>query len=143
MDRQEGPSDPVSLVLGALGLGTFLGVALQAMVTWTVRGLQGGGATQPPSLTSTPALVLLLGTLGGIAAAGAATWIRLRPIGNPWRQAMLALIAGLGSFVVSLLTIPLDRRFGRPGLLGLALAAGLLCLLIGRRLSRPRPEGTP
>jgi len=137
VNQPDGPSDPVGLVLGGLGVGVSLGVALQAVVTWTVRGLQAGTGppAQPPTLSSTPALVLLLGTLAGIVAAGISTWTLLAPIRNPWRQAMLALIAGLGSFVVSLLTIPVDRRFGRSGLLGLALAAGLVCMLIGRRLT--------
>ncbi len=142
MDHEEGPPGLVGLVLGGLGFGVLLGVALQALVTWIVRGLQAGTAasTQPPSLSSAPALVLLLGTLAGILAAGIATWTWVSPIRNPWRQAMLAMIAGLGSFVVSLLTIPVDRRFGRPGLLGLALGAVGLAVLIGRRrISARRP----
>jgi hypothetical protein len=135
--REPAP-DPVGLVLGSLGFGTSLGLAVQALVTWTVRALQGGTPVVPPSLSSGPALVLLLGTLGGIAAAGGATWIMLNPIRNPWRQAMLAMIAGLGSFVVSLVTIPIDRRFGRTGLLFLAVLAGIACFRIGRRLAARR-----
>lgn len=89
----------------------------------------------PPALSSGPALVLLVGTLTGILAAGAATWMVLSPIRNPWRQGMLALIAGLSSFVLSLVTIPIDRRFGRAGLLGLAAFAAAGCFGIGRRRS--------
>ncbi len=140
MESRDDPPDLVGLVLGSLGLGTLLGVAVQALVTWTVRGLQGSGVSPstPPSLSSTPALVLLLGTLGGILAAAIATWTLLAPIRNPWRQAMLAMIAGLGSFVVSFLAVPIDRRFGRPGLLILALLAAVLGLLLARRRARSR-----
>jgi hypothetical protein len=133
------PSDFVGLVLGALAFGVALGVGIQGLVTWTVRTLQQGAPTQAaPALTSTPALVLLLGTLAGIVAAGLASWRLLAPIHNPWRQAMLALIAGMGSFAVSLVTLPIDRALGRPGLLGLAAVAALVCGLIGRRLSSRR-----
>ena len=135
--------NPAPLVLGSLAFGGALGVGLQGLVTWGVRTLQlGAPASATPSLSSGPALLLLLGTLTGIVAAGIATWTLLAPIANPWRQAMLAIIAGLGSFMLSLVTLPIDRAFGRPGLLGLVGVAALLCLLIGRRLGRSRAGGT-
>jgi hypothetical protein len=132
------PADFVGLVLGALGFGCALGVALQGLVTWGVRTLQSGAPPGPPTLGSAPALVLLIGSLTGIVAAGSASWTLLAPIRNPWRQAMLAIIAGLGSFALSLVTLPIDRAFGRPGLLGLVAVAAAVCFLIGRRLSRAR-----
>lgn len=116
--------DTLGLVLGALLSGLFIGVAVQALVTWTVRGMP---RVDPPSLSSAPALVLLIGTFGGILLAGLTTWRRLAPIGNPWRQTMLGVIAGLGSLVVSLVTIPIDRGLGRSGLLGLAVLAAAGC----------------
>ncbi len=112
--------DTVSLVLGAIGYGLLVGLAIQSVVTWTVRGMP---VVDPPTLSSGPALVLLIGTFGGMLLAGLATWRRLAPIRNPWRQTMLGIIAGLGSLVLSLLTIPIDRGLGRPGLLGLAALA--------------------
>jgi hypothetical protein len=138
-DRAGAP-DPLALVLGALGFGTAAGVGFQALVTWGVRSLQAGAlpSAAPPGLSSLASLVLLIGTLAGIVSAGLATWTLLAPIRNPWRQAMLAIIAGLGSFVLSLVTIPLDRAYGRPGLLGLAALAVALCILIGRRLPLAR-----
>jgi len=127
-------SDPVSLVFRALPIGIAVGVGCQAMVTWTVRTLQlGAPATPAASLGSAPAVVLLAGTLAGIVLAGAACWRVLSPIGNPWRQTMLSLIAGLGSFALSLVTLPIDRRFGRSGLLVLAAGCGLIVLLLVRR----------
>lgn len=119
-----------------------MGVALQALVTGTVRTLQGPIGPKAPSLSSGPALVLLFGTLAGIVVAGAATGKMLGPIRNPWRQAMFGMIAGLGSFVLSLVTIPIDRTLGRSGLLGLALVSGFVCLSIGRRVADRQPRAT-
>jgi hypothetical protein len=133
-DTDDSAPDMVGLVLGSLGFGVLFGVGFQALVTWIVRGLP---RVEPPSLTSGPALVLLLGTFGGIVLAGLVTWRRLAPIRNPWRQVMLAMIAGLASFVISLITIPIDRGLGRPGLLGLALLAAAGC---GWLTWRPKPS---
>jgi hypothetical protein len=114
------------------------GLAGLALVTWTVRTLQAGRpAAAPPALDSPAALVLLLGTLAAIVAGGAATWKALSPIRNPWRQGVLAMIAGLGAFVVSLVTWPIDRAFGRNGLLALALAAAALAVLLRRTTRTP------
>lgn len=132
--------DPIPLVIRALAFGGALGLALAAMVTWGVRMLQGGvPVSGPPSLSSPPALLLLLGTPASMAAAGIATWTLLAPIGNPWRRSMLGIIAGAGSFVPALLTWPVERALGRAGLLGLAALGGIVCVLIARSLSRRRP----
>ena len=130
--------DPVALVFRALPVGIAVGVGCQAMVTWTVRTLQLGAPAA--SLGSPPAVVLLAGTLAGIILAGVACWRLLSPIGNPWRQTMLSLIAGLGSFALSLVTLPIDRRFGRSGLLVLAGCCGLIVLLLVRRPPAVRQE---
>lgn len=131
-------ADPLGLVAGALAFGAALGVACQGLVTTAVRTLQLGTAAKP-SFTSPPTLVLLIGTLLGIIAAGFSTWTMLAPIRNPWRQAMLAIIAGLGSFVVAAIVLALvDGAFGRAGLLATAGVAAAVCLLIGRRLTARR-----
>ena len=131
--------DPVSLVFRALPFGLAVGVGCQAMVTWTVRTLQLGA---PPatavSLSSPPAVVLLAGTFGGILLAGAACWRMLKPIANPWRQGMLSVIAGLGSFTISLVTRPIDQHFGRSGLLLLAGISGLIAIVLARRAADAR-----
>ena len=127
--------DPVGLAFGAMAFGGVLGIGLQGLVTWAVRTLQAGSpAPAAPSLGSGPALVLLLGTAAGVVGAGVATWTILAPIKNPWRQAMLSIITGLGSFALSIVTLPIDHAFGRSGLLALAALSGVGCLLIGRRL---------
>lgn len=130
--------DPIAVVLRALPFGVAVGVGCQSLVTWTVRTLQSGApAGAKPSLDSAPALVLLIGTLLGLVIAGAATWRALAPIANPWRQAMLSIIAALGSFALSLVTLPIDRAFGRTGLLVLAGACGLIAMLIAQRAPGP------
>jgi hypothetical protein len=47
---------------------------------------------------------------------------------------MLAMVTAFGSLVLALVAMPVDRLIGRPGLLGLALLAGLASLLIRRRI---------
>jgi len=127
--------DPISLVLRALPFGAAVGIGCQALVTFGVDVLKAGlPAGAKPSLTSAHALLLLLGTPTGMVLAGFATWSFLAPIRNPWRQGMLAGIAGLGSFVVSVFMIwPIYSYFRRPGLLVLAVVAALAALLLARR----------
>ncbi len=131
--------DPVGLVFGAMAFGAVFGIGLQGLVTFGVDALKAAApAGSPPSLTSPHALLLLLGTPAAIVSAGFATWTILSPLKNPWRQAMLAMIAGLGSFVCSLVAWPIHGYFGRRGLLALALLAGIGCVVIGRRVLTPR-----
>src|SRR5512135_3362813 len=109
--------DPIGILFGGLGFGTALGTALQGTVTWLVRTLQAGEpAGAVPDLAGAPAMVLLFGTMGAAVIAALATWRVLAPLRNPWRQGMLSIVVAFGSFVVSLLAIPLDRAFGRAGL---------------------------
>jgi len=136
---QGGPPapDPLGVVAGALGFGAVVGVGLQALVSYGVDVLK---ASAPPgsklTLSSPHALMLLLGTPAGIVLAGFAAWSFLAPLGNPWRRSMLAIVAGLGSFVLSVLMIwPVFAYSGRPGLLGLVAVAAILSLVMGRRLS--------
>lgn len=130
--------DPLGLVFGALGFGLTLGLALQSLVGFVVRTMQQGQMPQPsseaPDLVSSPALVLLGGTLFASLAAALATWSVLTRLHNPFRQGMLAMVVAFGSLVLALVAMPVDRLVGRPGLLGLALIAGLASLLIHRRL---------
>jgi hypothetical protein len=127
--------DPLGLVFGGLAFGLTLGLALQSLVGFVVRTLQQGQpASATPDLASTPAVVLLAGTLGASLAAAAATWSVLTPLHNPFRQGMLAMVTAFGSLVMALVAMPVDRLIGRPGLLGLALLAGLASLLIRRRI---------
>jgi len=130
----------IGRILGALSFGVALGTGLLALLTWSIRALQGSQLAIAAAGTRgfTPGLlpVLLLGTLGSMAAAGIAAWSLLAPLGNPWRKAMLAIITGAGSFVLALVTWPVERALGRSGLLGLAGLCAACCALLGWRLSR-------
>ena len=140
MTSEPGAPDPIGVVLPGMGFGAALGVGLQGLVTFGVDVLKSGAPlSDKPSLGSPHALALLLGTPAAMALAGLATWTLLAPIRNPWRQAMLAIVVGLGSFVLSALLIwPLHGSFGRGGILGLIGVAVTVCLLIGRRISAMR-----
>jgi hypothetical protein len=140
VSNEQGTTDPIGIVLPAMGFGAAFGVGLHGLVTFGVDVLKSGAPlSDKPSLGSPHALMLLLGTPAAMALAGFATWTLLAPIRNPWRQVMLALVVGLGSFVLSALLIwPLHGSFGRGGILGLIGVAATVCLLIGRRISAMR-----
>ena len=140
MTSEPGTPDPIGVVLPGMGFGASLGVGLQGLVTFGVDVLKSGAPlSDKPSLGSPHALMLLLGTPTAMALAGWVTWMLLAPIRNPWRQAMLGIVVGLGSFVLSALLIwPLHSSFGREAILGLIGVAALVCLLIGRRISALR-----
>jgi hypothetical protein len=132
------PEHFVGLILGALTFGVTLGAGLLSLVTWAIRTLQGSGLSLTQTergFTAGLLPIVLAGTFGAMLAGGFATWKLLAPIGNPWRQAMLGVIAGAGSFVVALVTWPVDRAFGPTGLLVLAGLAAVLCGLIARQLT--------
>jgi len=137
MTSESASDDPLGLVLGGLLFGLVLGLALQALVGFAVRTAQ---ASTPPAngldLSSLPARILLVGTAIAALAASLATWSIVARINNPWRQGMLAIIAGMGSFALALVTQPVDRLLGRGGLLGLAIIAGLTSAYLARRISR-------
>jgi hypothetical protein len=133
--------DLLGRVARGLGAGLMTGLALLALVGFGVRTIQWLQPAAPPEL-ATPAGALLVG--GTVAAAGAAavvTWTLLGPIGNPWRQGMFALLAAFGSFALSLVAIPVDRHFGRLGLVLLALVAGVIAWRLARRLVAPGAGG--
>ena len=135
VDSDSAPDDPFGLVLGGIAFGLVLGLALQAMVGFAVRTAQ---ASSPPAggldLNSLPARILLVGTAVAALAAGMATWRVVSPLRHPWRQGMIAIIAGFGSFALAVVTQPVDRLLGRPGLIGLAIVAGAGAMWLARRL---------
>jgi len=131
---QNPPDDPFGIVFGGLGAGLGAGLGFQALAAFAVRTLQAGApAAQALDLGSGPAMVLLTGAFVAALAAGATAWRVLSPLGNPWRQGVLALVATFGSFVLALVAMPVDRLLGRPGLLLLAgLSFAVAWLVSGR-----------
>ena len=134
------PRDYVGLALVAMAFAVAAGTAIIAVVTWTVRTLQAGAAPgAPPSLGSAPAVVLLAGTVGGLALSAASVWIALAPVRSPYRQGGLAMATTFATFLVSAIaTFGADAAGGRPGLLALALLAALLAWRAGRAVGRQR-----
>ncbi|MGE0553887.1 MAG: hypothetical protein AB7R55_10705 [Gemmatimonadales bacterium] len=116
--------DHVGLAFGALPAAVALGTGIISLSTILVRTIQ---ASQPPAqsieLSSGPSIALLGGTFVALTAAAVLTWRLLAPTRSPYRQGMLAMVAAFGTLLVSLLTMPIDRAFGRPGLAGLALVS--------------------
>lgn len=128
------PDDPFGVVFGGLGAGLGVGLGLQALATFAVRTIQAGSPpAQSLDLGSPSAMVLLTGTLIAALAAGVTAWRVLAPLANPWRQGVLSLVAAFASFVLAMITMPVDRMLGRPGLLALALLSLVLAWLVSRR----------
>lgn len=149
MHRPEHPLGPdaptvdyVGLAFRTLGFAVALGAGLSALVSFTVRTLQQGQpAGGPVDLGSGPAVVLLGGTLAALLTAAIATWRLLAPIQSPYRQGMLAVVSAFGTLVVSLVTLPIDRALGRPGLAAAAVVAFAVAWGVGRTLGRSAPDG--
>jgi hypothetical protein len=131
--NEDDESYQLGLVLRALPFGVLFGTAVIAMVLWLVRTLQlQSPPTTSPETGGPQAMLLLIGTLAGVLAGGAATWSLLKPVESLYRRGAFSLVAGFASLVAALIAMPLDRAFGRMVLLALAAAAVLACLWLGR-----------
>lgn len=132
--------DYVPLAMAAMGFAIVGGTAIIALVTWTVRTLQlAGPVTTPPSIGSAPAVVLLAGTLGGMAFSAVAVWVALAPVRSPYRQGGLAMATTFATFLGSAVASFLADNFaGRPGLLGLAIVATIGAWRLGLAVGRQR-----
>ena len=129
--------DYVGLAFGALAMSAALGLALNAAVGFVVRTLQTAEqAAQRLEIGAPTAVVLFAGTFLACFAAAIATWRVMAPVRNTFRQGMLAMVSFFASFVLSVVTMPVDRAFGRVGLVVLCLGALGLTLLLGRRIGR-------
>lgn len=133
--------DHVGLAFGALGFSAAFGLSLNAVVTFVVRTLQAAEVpTEQLDIGSSSAVVLFTGTFLACFAAAIATWRITAPVQNAFRQGMLAMVSFFAAFVLSILTMPIDRGFGRAGLAVLAVATFALAMVIARRLGRtPAP----
>jgi hypothetical protein len=64
-------------------------------------------------------LPVLVAGLGGLAAGAIVAWALSRPLGNPWRRAMTAMMGVMGSALVGGFTVPVHSAWGTWGLAGL------------------------
>jgi hypothetical protein len=127
----------VGLAFGSLGFSIAIGVCLTTVVSLTVRTLQASRpAPTQIDLGGGPALTLLFGTFAACLAAAVATWRLMSRARSPYRQGMLAMVSFFGSFLLSMIAWPVDRAFGRTGLVCLAIAAAGLAVLAGRKVAR-------
>jgi hypothetical protein len=83
-------------------------------------------------------LPVLVAGFGGLAAGAIVAWSLSRPLGNPWRRAMTAMMGVMGSAVVGGLTVPAHSAWGTWGLAGL-FALCLAAIAIAWRLLLSRP----
>jgi hypothetical protein len=128
----------LGLALRSLLQGVLLGTAVIAAVLWVVRTIQASSPPESvPDPGGLPALLLMGGTFAGVLAGGMATWFLLAPFESLYRRGGLAMVAGFASLPLSLVSMPLDRAFGRAGLLALSAVAVLAFALLSAR--RPSP----
>lgn len=121
-------------------MSAALGLALNAAVGFVVRTLQTAEqAVQRLEIGAPTAIVLFAGTFLACFAAAIATWRVLAPVRNTFRQGMLAMVSFFATFVLSVVTMPVDRAFGRIGLGGLCLGALALAFFLNRRITRATP----
>jgi hypothetical protein len=144
-----GPGDPqpapgeVGVAARSIAFAVLFGTGLIAIALWGVRTMQLDNPAPPAPGTFGPGgVILIAATLGGPLAAAAAAFALMAPIGSYYRRGGLAMVGGFATVVVALVTMPVDQRFGRPGLLTLAALCALSCLLLAlraRRAAAPRP----
>jgi hypothetical protein len=134
--------DYVPLAIAAMGFAIVAGTGIIALVTWTVRTLQTGSmGSGPPSLGSAPAVVLLVGTMGGLLFSATSVWVALAPVRSPYRQGGLAMATTFATLLASVVSTFLADNFaGRGGLLLLTIVAVVLAWKLGHRVGRLRAE---
>lgn len=135
MDDAERTSQLARLALTALALGALAGTAV---VTATLMGVVSAVRPEmgPSPLETTAGVLLVSGTLGGVAVAALLTWVVLAPLNNYWRRAMLATVAGFATVVLMLVARPAHAAWGTTGLVVLLLACVVGIVLLGRRVAR-------
>lgn len=131
------PPGQVGVAARSLAFAVLFGTGLMAIALWAVRTLQAADpAPPPPGTFGPPGLVLVTATFGVPLAAAAAAFALMAPIGSYYRRGGLAMVAGFATIVVALVTMPIDQRYGRPGLLALAALCALCCLFLALRARR-------
>ena len=126
---------PVRLALLAMGSAVAFGLATVSATVLSVDLLRSDVAADTPALGA-PLYVLFFGTLASLVCAGVVAWRLLSPILSTYRRGGLCLVSGFATVVAMLLCIPAHQLAGRPGLIGLGVAALLVSLLLARGARR-------
>src|SRR5437868_1099359 len=112
-----------------MGSGMAFGLAGVSLTVLGVDYLRP--ATPPSNPASGPAFYLLLfGTLFGLVLAGAVAWRLLAPVLSTYRRGGLSLITAMATVLPMLLCMPAHQLGGRAGLVGLAMLALLIALVL-------------
>ena len=143
-EQLPGRRDPIALALTAMPLAILVGTAVVAAAVLGVSLLRAGlpspsaaGAAAAVIDFGSPAAILLLaGTFGGPAVAGATAFALLGPIDNFYRRCMFAMVSAFATIVTMLLCFPAHGLFGSGGLVGLLVLCVAGAALFGRRLAR-------
>jgi predicted Co/Zn/Cd cation transporter (cation efflux family) len=131
----------VGLALSSLAFAVVFGTALMALGLWGVLTIQ---LTRPTAAgTFGPAgMLLVVVTIGGPLVASLAAYALMAPIRSYYRRGGLAIVAGFATVALTLITtMPLNNFAGRSGLLGLAGAGALLCLVMSWLARRSAAAG--
>lgn len=133
----------VGLALQSVAFAVLFGTGLIAVGAWGVRTLQQSGPSLTPGGGLGPAGLLLTATsVGGPLIASLAAYALMAPIRSYYRRGGLAIVAGFATVALALIsTVPIDHFIGPGGLLGLAGACGLLCLLLAWLARRSAAAG--
>ncbi len=113
------------------------GLAFIGIIVLTVRTIQPPvtDAAQIPQL-GFPFYLLVFGTFGGVVLTAVIAWLLLGRLGSTYRQGGLAMVSALATVVAMLLCMPVDRAFGRLGLVGLIVVSATAAILLARRAHR-------
>jgi hypothetical protein len=127
--------DPIRLALLAMGSGMAFGLAAVSLTVLGVDFIRP--ATPTPAFAAGPAFYLLVfGTLGGLVLAGVVAWLLLAPILSTYRRGGLSLVTAMATVLPMLLCMAANQLAGRTGLVGLALAALRVAVVLAGRARR-------
>ena len=127
-------SDPIGLVLTAIGAGAVFGALVITLGVMALRLIQGGATNTEASATDFT--VLSIAVLAGPVATVTMTMLATKVINDLWRRAVASAIAVFCAFILSGLAAPFDLIAGRAGL---AVFAGALfgsTVILARRVRR-------
>jgi len=130
------PTDPsrdlVAVAVRGLVGGLLVGTGGAALALWVVRLiLAGAPASDRPVATGPAFYVLTLGTMAAMVLAGTMAFRWLEAIDSPFRRGTLAMVAGMGTFVGSLIVTVLYHVLGEIAGLGIHALLGLAVLGLG------------